>query len=288
MFRSRWLAGLALSSLVVLVACQKGPFLSQVSPAPEFTLMLSAPERYRGNAALSMRFSSPAHEAFAVSAIPAQVARIDVVLWPGGSGNGTGSVTGSVTGGVTAGAPPAPASMPHQPAPGMPVMVPDSVKAAIYGFPRHGQPPVPAMPMPAIRDGSLGKPLVGPDGTPPNAVMQASLTKDQLDIGQGEIVIHSLKAGSYGVTMTAYGSEGQVIGQSHHSTQVVDGKTTSLDAPTVISWSSGSGASGNANSANSAGIVTHGPTPSEGVIKGVIGEAEASASHGYVTGRITE
>jgi|GEM_PF-4908701 len=275
MFRSRWLVGLALSSLVVLVGCNKGPALSQAGPASEFTLKLSAPEQYRGNAALSMRFSSPSDEEFRVSAIPSDVERIDVALFPAG---GDTAVTLPVP--IP---PPAPASMPLQPAPGEPVMAPDSAKTTVYVYQRNSQHPTPEMPVPEFRDGSVGKPLVGPDYAPPNAIMKASLSKAQLEIGQGEIVFNSLKPGPYGVTMTVYGTEGQVIGQSYQSTQVIEGKTTSLDASSVISWQFGNG-----NSVNSAVIVMQGPSPSAGVIEGRVGEAVASASHEYIEGVITE
>ncbi|MNL60079.1 hypothetical protein D3C87_1838600 [compost metagenome] len=92
-------------------------------------------------------------------------------------------------------------------------------------------------------------------------MVSASITKALLDRGHGEVVVPALKAGTYGILLTAYDGGGELLVQSFQTIQIADGQTAQLNSSLALDGANGLvELSLGANTANQVSI----PPPSEG------------------------
>lgn len=278
MYRSGWLVGLCVLQVSFMTGCGSIPGLSSGSPIGSqagFSLIVSAPDGYQGNSAVTMRFNLPNHSPYKVAALSSDIERIDVMLMEMG--------TIAVPSGIPL---PTPASAPSEKPPrpnGAPKAMPAKILPApaseplpsdmeqwptiLPGEPTPGK--TVEAPPPAITDPPpprLEKPLVQPSPV----VAKASIGRSELAKGQGDVVFNRLKAGVYGIQLVAFDREGRPIGKSMQSVTVLDGQTATVNTQLVLNGPEQGG-----NVAVGVTIVETGPGGSAG---GSAGSGVATAS----------
>lgn len=246
MCHSGWLVGLCALEIACMSGCVGIPGASNgdlSGSPPGFALTVPAPDGYQGTGDLSMRFTTPRGADYGVAALGPDIERIDVIL----------TALGSIS--LPPGIPlPLPASqpkgMPTHPS-GEPVNAPPLPPSDLEKFPTilpdPPPPGTPTAPSPVLAPPPrLEKPLYHP-----NVVAKASISRGDLDKGQGGVVFNGLKAGVYGIELVAFGQDGQRIATSMQSATILDGQTASVNATLLLD--------GQGTGTNVAMIVTNGP-----------------------------
>lgn len=249
MIRLPWRASVTVATLVALTGCgwlpgSSGPV---VDAGSGFALMVQAPDAYRGNSSVSMRFNMPRRSGYSVAALASDIDRINVTLLEMGAISMPADIPMPTPVSMPAVGPTAPSREPIKPPPtepwpsdleDFPTILPDNPTQPV-GRPAPPKPMPPDMAPPpdmAILPAPMPMPGAKPLVSSP-IVAEASISKRDLDKGQGDVVFNDLKAGVYGIQIVALDREGHAIGKSMQSVQVLDGETTSVDTRLVLSGS---------------------------------------------------
>ncbi|MBO9539732.1 hypothetical protein J7643_03970 [bacterium] len=225
MCRSGWLVGLCAVGIACMTGCAGIPGTSSgdLSGAQSgFALTVPAPDGYQGTGDLSMRFTMPRGTDYELAALGSDIERIDVILTAQGAISLPPGIPLPFPASQPKGMPTHPSTEPVN-APPLPPKDLETFPNILTDPPPPGAPTTPyPVPAPPPR---LEKPLYHP-----NVLAKASISRGELDKGQGDVVFNGLKAGVYGIELVAFGRDGQQIATSMQSATIRDGQTVSVNA----------------------------------------------------------